>query len=60
MWLKVIEFLRYLQLLWNRIPAEKQEEIIDKIVDSFSHIFKEFYRSSKQPDDNSPKQAEEG
>jgi len=48
---KVLSFFGWLLSLWGNLSDEDKEKIVDMIVDSFTHIFKAFYRSSMQSED---------
>ncbi len=51
MFVKILSFFSWLLSLWNNLSDEDKEKIVDMIVDSFTHIFKAFYRSSKQSEE---------
>ena len=33
--------------IWNKIPQETREEIIEEVVNFFSDIFRKYYKSEK-------------
>lgn len=48
MFTKILNLFSWLFSLWNNLSDEDKEKIVDMIVDSFTHIFKAFYRSSNK------------
>ncbi len=51
MFTKILSFFDWLLSLWSKLSNEDKEKIVDMIVDSFTHIFKAFYRSSNKSED---------